>query len=426
MVLMKYTEEFIRSIAQSKNGDLIEIFYAGKERRARVKCENNHIWDMRATNIEKYWCSECRKYSISDMRQYALDNEGECLSNIYVNVSTKLRWKCKLNHIFETTPAMIIKGSWCLACYNLSRIPTQEDVEQLADNKNGKCLSIYKDSRSKMTWQCDKMHMWETTYNKIQQGTWCPVCNLPEIPDQNAIDNFASKKDGKCLSEYINISKKMVWQCSKYHEWEACWDNIKNGHWCPECYYMSMKNTQHDADQLAINRGGQCLSEYTYANDIMLWKCSKNHTWETSYSCIKKGSWCPKCRNKTEQYCRSVLENLFNCEFPTVRPSWLVNDKNIPIELDGYNKQMKIAFEYNGEQHYKIVDRFNMTEAHLTKQQEHDKIKLEECIKRDIILIVIPYTLKTKKEIRNFIYNELFDWTLDEYSDADLPSELII
>jgi len=95
------------------------------------------------------------------------------------------------------------------------------------------------------------------------------------------------------------------------------------------------------------------------------------------------------------------------------------------IETKG-GKLLKIAFEYNGRQHYEIVEHWEGTAEKLAKQQEHDQIKIKECFKRGIILIVIPFTLKTKKEIREFIYNELSDWTLDDYSDSNLPPELII
>lgn len=139
-----------------------------------------------------------------------------------------------------------------------------------------------------------------------------------------------------------------------------------------------------------------------------------------------QGKWCPKCRNTKEQYCREIFEYLFKKDFPNTRPDWLRNEAGNKLELDGYNRELQLAFEYNGMQHYETVEYFGMSEERLSQQQEHDSIKIEQCLKKKIILIIIPYTLKTKKKIREFIYRELFDWFLDEYSDNDLPPELLV
>ena len=42
--------------------------------------------------------------------------------------------------------------------------------------------------------------------------------------------------------------------------------------------------------------------------------------------------------------------------FSPIRPNFLVDPQtNYKLELDGYNEELNIAFEYNGIQHYKFV-----------------------------------------------------------------------
>jgi hypothetical protein len=77
------------------------------------------------------------------------------------------------------------------------------------------------------------------------------------------------------------------------------------------------------------------------------------------------------------------------------------------MELDGYNEDLKIAFEYNGVQHYKL-DRFlNKTDnVKLNNTKIKDKLKLKICKSRGINLIVIPYTIQILN-IKKYIENKL-------------------
>jgi hypothetical protein len=57
------------------------------------------------------------------------------------------------------------------------------------------------------------------------------------------------------------------------------------------------------AKEYAISKGGECLStEYISAKSPLTWKCNNqaHKSWSTlAYSMIKKGSWCPECREET-------------------------------------------------------------------------------------------------------------------------------
>jgi hypothetical protein len=61
-----------------------------------------------------------RKLTIEDMQALAKKRGGECLSTVYVNSATKLRWRCAEGHEWEATPRTmklrLKKGCWCLKC----------------------------------------------------------------------------------------------------------------------------------------------------------------------------------------------------------------------------------------------------------------------------------------------------------------------
>lgn len=65
------------------------------------------------------------------------------------------------------------------------------------------------------------------------------------------------------------------------------------------------------------------------------------------------------------------------------------------LKFDGFDIEKQIAFEFNGEQHYRAVDFSGHNEGLAEKQfiqnQERDKIKMKYCKEHDIRLVIVPY-----------------------------------
>ena len=218
---------------------------------------------------------------------------------------------------------------------------------------------------------------------------------------------FAEEKGGKCLSEmYVNAHVKMNWECSEKHEWNSAFHDINRNHWCIICAGHA-KHTIEECHDFAKTKDGLCLStEYKNALTNMSWQCSKKHIWNTRFNDVKNGHWCPNCAShKSEKLCREIFENLLSEPFPTKRPNWLEG-----LELDGYSEKLNIAFEYNGIQHYEFHKRFhNDDPEEFEKQKARDIKKYSICQKRGLRLIIIPYQYDytTPDEMREFILSKL-------------------
>ena len=63
---------------------------------------------------------------------------------------------------------------------------------------------------------------------------------------------------------------------------------------------MTKKLSIQDCQQVALDRGGKCLSK-TYINSQtkMQWECNKGHKWFAKTNNIRNGQWCKICRLKT-------------------------------------------------------------------------------------------------------------------------------
>ena len=290
-----------------------------------------------------------KKHNIGEMKAFAEKKDGACLTDVYLGLSNKLTWKCKDGHIWSATPGNVIfNGSWCPVCsrkndnermrtFALAKKHTIEEMQVLAKSRNGECLSeTYSDAHTHLKWRCLFGHAWLATFSNIINGGWCPVCSGHSRVTVSQLQAIAKERGGMLLSSPENITKnmKLEWQCKKLHKWFSSWPGIKYGSWCPICK-----------------------------------------------------------ERKKERICRLYFERFFELPFPKLRPMWLLKDKRRRLELDGFCKELGIAFEYQGEQHYQNSPLFNKNRS-LVDIRLADEYKRKMCLEHNVTLIEIPYTIK--------------------------------
>ncbi len=121
-----------------------------------------------------------RKLTIEEMRMLADSRGGYCLSTEYINNHTKLKWQCERGHEWFATPGAIQQGHWCLKCSGKEKKSIQE-MKDLAKSRGGDCLSeVYVNMNTKLLWECAEGHRWHAKPNSIQQGRWCMKCSGSE------------------------------------------------------------------------------------------------------------------------------------------------------------------------------------------------------------------------------------------------------
>jgi hypothetical protein len=109
-------------------------------------------------------------------------------------------------------------------------------------------------------------------------------------------------------------------------------------------------------------------------------------------------------KSKGEIRCKEIFEKIFQLPFKSVRPDWLKNPKTLKnLELDGYCEQLKLAFEYSGQQHY-LPSPHLQTQEEFINLKQRDCFKASRCLERGVLLIIVPYTVI---DIEKYIINEL-------------------
>lgn len=113
-------------------------------------------------------------------------------------------------------------------------------------------------------------------------------------------------------------------------------------------------------------------------------------------------------RHRTEALCRTLLEQgslargapgnpatewMLRIDLPKCRPPWLVNPTTRrKLELDMYNAERRLAFEYDGAQHDVYTPHYHRgSEDHFAYRCLLDRLKSDLCRERGITLIRIPW-----------------------------------
>lgn len=352
-----------------------------------------------------------RFLTIEDMEVIAKQRGGHCLSEEYVNANSNLKWQCKKGHIWETKPAHVKNNnSWCPYCYG-NRKATIEDMRELAKSKGGICLSErYINCRTKLKWKCKNGHIFEASPDSLKNmNCWCSYCSGNRKNTLEEAQKIAKSRNGECLSkEYVNNKVKLKWRCHKGHVWIAPLKAIKvQNCWCPHCSNVA-KLTIEDMHKIAKSKDGECLSN-KYSNILtkLKWKCKAGHVWEAKPNNIKnQDHWCLICSKKvSERICRKYFETIFDQNFPTKKPKWLINSRGNRMEFDGFCEKLNLAFEYHGIQHYKKESYLYKQKGGFRRRKKDDLTKRKLCRKNDVVLIEISYRVKYE-DMDKYITNE--------------------
>jgi len=316
----------MKALARKRGGECLSTIYENCAAALIWECASGHRWSAVPSSVRKgSWCPECagvRPSTIGQMQEIARSRGGSCLSERYYNTATKLKWRCSVGHEWTATPLQVKKGHWCPFCARVAPLSLGM-MQKIAGHKGGHCLSTaYVNSSHPLHWKCASGHEWRARPASIRAGHWCPVCAHNQKLKLEEMREIARQRSGMCLSAtYKNGRTPLLWVCKFGHRWKACAANVKSGRrrkgsWCRECYKwrrrFHAKLSIDAVRELAIGRGGACLSEEYMGSKVKLvWKCEFGHRWQAAPSYVIQGTWCPACARNQRLTLRQFQELAF-------------------------------------------------------------------------------------------------------------------
>ena len=285
-----------------------------------------------------------------------------------------------------------------------------EKVRRLIQRKGGILLSTaYVSAKSPLRLVCGRKHQFPVSYDNLRHGRWCPECKRLDHaermtsnlrPVQELREFTRRKHGGDCLAtKPVSVTTKVLWKCrvSDHPPFPAAPSRVmaeRNGTWCPACdaerkrlHPPNPPLPRARVEQIITEKGGRILAiagdgVWRGGRTPLRLECARGHRWTaTAGNLVHRHSWCGGgCQSRFgERIARAILETTFGAAFPVTRPDWMPYGASgrHRLTLDGYNDDLKIAFEYQGPHH--------LTQ-HVVAT---DKKKQDACRKHGVRLIVI-------------------------------------
>lgn len=305
---------------------------------------------------------------------------------------------------------------------------TQEEFEEEvhAIDDTIKILSKYHNPTSHIKCECMVCgNQWKPTASSLLRGNRCKNCHNTKgrRNEKMTTESFRnrlaeSRQDVILLGEYHGAHTLTKFKCLVCGDaWDGEPTKILNWYTgCPTCGNRKRGQSNAINQDDFVRRVNEktpnfvVLGEYENNRTPIKMKCLKhNEIFYGNPRCVlyKGGNACPKCNDSVgEKILCSILDE-HNIHYNTQHTI----DGCVYIEklkFDAFDVDNNIAYEYQGEQHYKPVN-FGGVDDDTAKEnlrinQTRDRAKKEYCIEHNIPLIEIPYW--ERDNMRDFLIDK--------------------
>jgi len=330
----------------------------------------------------------------------AKSNGGSVKPSFAESNMTQLAFKCSKGHTFpKTIRAVVSRGGWCDYCRQDIPYNQKEAREMLAESA-WTLLSNYSAVTELVKVKCHicKVER-EGPYFKYFNKPCHHVKRSPELANLR-LEAKVSELGGTVITKGVRrLASIHKFKCLNGHVFELSGQSVvQRSSWCRECGENWV--TRSKVEKLIRERGGTPVApipETVNSKTKITIRCSLGHEFDNDWNHMAGSSarWCSVCSkgSKSEEIARTTFRQLFGAEFKKRRPAWLVNDRGRQMELDGYEPELGIAFEYQGRQHFENVGIYRMG-SRLSERIQDDQRKRKLCKKHGVKLIELRWDQK--------------------------------
>lgn len=290
------------------------------------------------------------------------------------------------------------------------------------NNFNIKRLSDYVSINEKMSFQCNCGNKYYTSWHNVKDKRSpkirCDICGnklkgqLNKITIQD-INKYISDNNLTCVlvsNEIKDVETRLTFKCECGKLFYTNFSNLKHIQpYCKSCrrkhkelvYFNNFKHSLEAKlkDDLVL---------LSYADNKLHLHCNKcDNDISIRMDHFNEGQRCPICSRKSSYSNGEVIiSNFLKQNNINYIPQYKFEDcKDIrSLPFDFYLPDYRMCIEFDGEQHFKLIDHFGGEEAFKIRQK-HDKIKDDYCRKNCIKLLRISFS--EINNIENILYTSL-------------------
>jgi very-short-patch-repair endonuclease len=281
-------------------------------------------------------------------------------------------------------------------------------------------------SHKKFWFDCECGHPFETSLKGINLlNRWCSYCANKKLCEncESCINksfashyrynNWSNKNTIEPKEVFKTSHKEYLFDCECGHEFKSSPKTITyNGSWCPYCSNPPKKLCSNILTCLScqsktfaslersknwsIKNKKKPIEVFKSSAEVFIFDCDKCKNEFKSKLChITDGSWCPKCRYKTEEKLTTILKEIYPLIKTQVKFHWCKNIKHLPFDF--CLEEQKIIIECDGEAHWKQVAKWK-TPQH---NRERDLYKMKCANENGYSMIRI---------VQEDVFKDKYDW----------------
>lgn len=298
----------------------------------------------------------------------------------------------------------------------MSKRKTHEQYvnELLMINPNIEVIGLYTNTHSKILHRCKiDEYEWEARPHDLLRGKGCPICagTKKKTHEEYVKEVSILNSNIQVVGGYIGNKTPILHKCViDGCEWYASPTNILKGKGCPKCGLnrrVKLSTRTHDEFVnllCSINPNIEVIGQYTKAREKIALRCKIDGCeWETTADSVLHGHGCPKCNISRGE--KDIVAYLESHEVTFDPQHTFIDCKNVYcLPFDFYLPDYNTCIEYDGVQHFEVIDFFGGEDA-FKKRQYNDSIKTTYCRLNGIKLLRIKYDQNIEEELNNFFNN---------------------
>ena len=239
-----------------------------------------------------------------------------------------------------------------------------------------KANEVALNSHKKFWFDCECGHQFDIQLNNVNVGRWCSYCANKKLcsKDKNCkvcfdkcfasveySKNWSDKNEDLPEEVFKNSHKEYLFDCPECnHIFEQPLSHVTRGNRCNYCANRIMCNPDKKCYKCfnksfasiersscwSVKNKKKPIEVFKSSAEIFLFNCDKcGNEFKSKLCHITDGSWCPKCRYKTEDKLNKILSEKYpslKCQY---KVDWCKDKKHLPFDFTIEERKIIIELE---------------------------------------------------------------------------------
>ena len=256
----KLTYEYVNKFFKTHKCELLETEYINNSTKMKYKCKCNNESYISFSHFKQgkrcIKCSGNQKLTLEYVKIFFKERNCELLENVYTNSNTKMKYICICGNESSTTFDNFRSGCRCMNCSGNEKL-SYNFVNDYFIKHNCELLETkYINSYTKMKYKCKNNHISSISWDNFKQGYRCIYCSGTEKFTFEFVYKYFKEQYCELLEyTYINANTKMRYRCQCQYISTISFNHFKNGVRCMTCGFKKSEKSSKKFKQYKLPSG---------------------------------------------------------------------------------------------------------------------------------------------------------------------------